>query len=115
MAKKMGKYCKAYPLTMLREFRGWTENVQNVRKEKQYVDGEETDVDRTLTDDDFLYLQEDYTVTDDIFMDENVIFAHVTPEWRDFCQHTLQFEIPVYQPREIQILEEEDKTDNSQA
>jgi hypothetical protein len=92
-----GRYCKAYPLSMLRQYSGLTENKQNIRKEKRDVDGKEEEVQRELTDSDFLYLQENFTLTDDIFIDENIIFADVTPEWIDFCKNTLKFEIPVYE------------------
>jgi hypothetical protein len=97
----MGKYCKAYSLKKLREFSQWTENTENVRKEKKEVDGKEVEVERKLTDDDFLYLQENYVVTDGIFMDENIIFDNFTPEWKDFCENTLEFEIPVHEPVEV--------------
>ena len=93
----MGKYCKAYPLTKLRQFSQWTEQLENVRKDLQLVDGEEVEVARKLTDDDFLYLQENYVVTDGIFLDKNIIFDNVTPEWKEFCHQTLLFEIPVYE------------------
>lgn len=94
----MGKYCKAYLLKKLREFSQWTERVENVRKEKKEVDKTEVEVARELTDNDILYLQENYVVTDGIFIDENIIFDNVTPEWKDFCKNTLLFEIPVYEP-----------------
>ncbi|NMG08634.1 hypothetical protein DP117_17715 [Brasilonema sp. UFV-L1] len=97
----MGKYCKAYPIKKLREFSHWTENAENTRKEKKEIDGKEVEVNRTLTDDDFLYLQENYVVTDGIFKDENIIFDNVTPEWKEFCQKTLAFEIPVYEPVKV--------------
>jgi len=85
---KMGKYCKAYMIASFREFSGWTEKSQNARKEN--------DSPRQLTDADFLYLQENFVVTDGIFLDENVIFDNVTPEWTDFCKNVLKFEIPDY-------------------
>ena len=91
---KMGRYCKAYPITRFREYSSWTENAAQARAEKQTVDGKEVEVQRTLTDDDHLYLQEDYRVTDGIFLDENVIFDDVTPEWVDYCTNVLKFEIP---------------------
>jgi len=94
---KMGKYCKAYPITRFREFDKWTEKSENVRKEKKSEDGKEVEVQRQLTDGDYLYLQEDYTVTDGIFFDENTIFNDVTPDWVAFCKNTLNFEIPVYE------------------
>ena len=93
----MGKYCKAYPITRLREFAGWTEKAENARKEKQPgADGKEVELPRALTDNDYLYLQENHVVTDGIFKDEHIIFDHVTPEWITYCQTTLKFEIPSF-------------------
>ncbi len=94
---KMGKYCKSYFLKKLREFSQWTENSENIRKQKQEVNGKEVEIDRILSEDNFLYLQENYVVTDSIFMDENIIFDNVTPEWKEFCHKVLKFEIPVYE------------------
>ena len=85
---QMGKYCKAYMIPSFRKFRGWTENAENARKENGAP--------RQLTDSDFLYLQENYVVTDGIFIDDNVIFNNVTPEWIDFCKSVLKFEVPEY-------------------
>jgi len=85
---KMGKYCKAYMIPRFREFSGWTEDSQNARKEN--------DAPRQLTDADFLYLQENFVVTDGVFLDENVIFDNVTPEWINFCEKVLEFKIPDY-------------------
>ena len=99
--RQMGKYCKAYLVKNLREFSGWEENVQNLRKEKQEVDGKEVTVVRQLTDNDHLYLQENFTVTDGIFLDENVIFDNVNPEWIEFCKNTLKFEAPVYESANV--------------
>jgi len=95
---KMGKYCKAFQITRFREFGEWSENRQNARKEKRQVDGKEVDVTRDLTDQDFLYLQENFVVTDGIFIDENIIFDTVTVEWVDFCKQALGFEAPSFQP-----------------
>ncbi|HKG20610.1 MAG TPA: hypothetical protein VKC34_01815 [Blastocatellia bacterium] len=91
---KMGRYCKAYPVSSLREFSGWTENLQNLRKEKRQVDGEEAEATRDLVENDFFYLQENYVVTDGIFIEENIIFDDVTPEWISFCKETLKFQVP---------------------
>ena len=93
----MGKYCKAYSVKKLREFSGWTERAENARKEKQKgADGKEVEVTRILTDNDYLYLQENHVVTDGIFKDENIIFDQVTPEWIVYCHEVLKFEIPSY-------------------
>ena len=93
----MGKYCKAYQVKQLREFSQWQESVENTRLEPQEIDGKATKIRRSLTEDDFLYLQENYVVTDGIFKDENVIFDCVTPDWETFCQKALGFDIPTYE------------------
>ena len=92
----MGKYCKAYPIAKFRKYKGWTEKAENARKENRTADGKEVEVERQLTDKDHLYLQENYVVTDGVFLDENIIFDDVTSKWRDFCMRTLKFEVPVY-------------------
>jgi hypothetical protein len=94
--EKMGRYCKAYPIARFREYANWSEDAANTRKERKQVDGNETEVNRELTDDSFLYLQEDYTVTDGIYTGKNVIFQTITPEWVNFCKNNLKFEIPDY-------------------
>lgn len=94
---EMGKYCKAYQVKKLRAFDQWSEYTDNTRLEQKDVDGNKVEVQRSLTDDDFLYLQENYVVTDGIFKNENIIFDQVTPEWKAFCQTVLSFEIPNYE------------------
>lgn len=86
----LGKYCRAYPLSQLRKFPGWVEKTDEARRVQKEIDGEIVEEARTLTDDDYVYLQMDYTVTDGIFVNENVIFNDVTPEWIEFCQNVLK-------------------------
>ena len=89
---KMGQYCKAYPLSAMRQFSGWRENAQAFRKtedgpgESDHGDGPQNDH--------IVYLQENYVVTDDIFIDEHVVFQDVTDAWKEFSQKTLNFELP---------------------
>ncbi|MBG1263257.1 hypothetical protein [Nostoc commune] len=87
----IGKYCKAYLVKQFRQYPQWREQTENIRPQKEIVDN------RELTDEDILYLQENYIVTDGIFQDENIIFDDITPEWQDFCHQTLKFELPVYE------------------
>ena len=109
---EMGRYCRAYTVERFREFSGWKENLQNLRSEKPQgrikrkgpqsgAREEETppqaETQRTLAAEDHLYLQENFVVTDGIFIDENIIFDDVTPEWIDFCKDTLGFEVPSYE------------------
>ena len=86
----LGKYCRAYPLSQLRKFPGWIERTEEARRIRKEIDGEIVEQTRTLTDEDYVYLQLDYTVTDGIFVNENVIFNEVTPEWIEFCQQVLR-------------------------
>ena len=86
----LGKYCRAYPLSQLRKFPGWVERTDEARRVRKEIDGEIVELVRTLTDEDYVYLQLDYTVTDGIFVNENVIFNEVTPEWIEFCQRVLR-------------------------
>jgi len=99
------KYCKAYLAQSFREYPGWSEKKENVRKDKKEVDGKEVEVDRELTDDSILYLHDSYIVTDGIFKDMNIIFDNVTDDWKEFCHSKLAFEIPVYEPIEIKHAE----------
>ena len=86
----LGKYCKAYPLYRLRQFPGWTEIAENAKRIRKEVNGEIVEEARKLTDADYLYVQKNFTVTDGIFIDENIIFSDVTPEWIEFCEKLLQ-------------------------
>ena len=88
----LGKYCRAYPLSLLRQFPGWTEKPENTRRVRTEVNGETVEAPRDLTDADYVYLQRNFTVTDGIFIDENVIFDAVTPEWIQFCHDVLGYE-----------------------
>jgi hypothetical protein len=90
----MGRYCKAYPIQRLRQYRDWRENLQNLRKETRESEGDEVKLPRELGDSDFLYLQENFVVTDGVFKDENIIYDDVTEEWVEFCKSTLNFQPP---------------------
>jgi hypothetical protein len=87
---QIGRYCKAYYLKEFRQFSGWTEPVQ---------DSGRSLLDESANDEDFLYLQEDYTVTRGIFADENIVFDNVTTGWIEFCRDTLRFEPPAGDPQ----------------
>lgn len=88
---KMGNYCKAYLLKDFRQYSDWKEEMANARVEKY---GNEIEDIRSLDDDSILYLQENYAVTDGIFIDQNIIFDNTSTEWENFCKETLKFEIP---------------------
>jgi hypothetical protein len=102
----MGKYCKAYPLSRLRRYAAWTEKAENVRPDDPAPqdapgEGQPAPVIRQLTDDDYLFVQENLIVTDGIFIDEHIIFDAITPEWEAFCTDELQFEIPDFEAKPV--------------
>ena len=90
----IGKYSKGFPLEQFRRFPNWTENVENARRIRKEVEGDTVEIPRDLTGADYLYLQENCTVTDSIFLDENIIFNNVTSEWIDFCVNELGIKFP---------------------
>lgn len=83
------KYCKAYHLSALRQFPGWSE--ENVdwkgRKGHSEASGESSE-------DSVVFLHQDCIVTKSMWHNENVVFNQVTPEWREFCENTLEFKVP---------------------
>ncbi len=90
----LGKYCRAYPLSLLRQFPGWTEKSENARTIRKEINGDTVEAPRDLTDEDYVYLQGNFTVTDGIFIDQNVIFDDVTPEWIEFCRNVVGYQPP---------------------
>jgi hypothetical protein len=91
--KRMGAYCKAFYLGRLREFAGWAERPVSpdggaAGESTAPADGP------ALRDEDIVYLQEDYTVTKGIFIDEETIFDNDAPDWIEFCRDALNFAPP---------------------
>lgn len=84
-------YARAYLLGDLRKFSDWREEKINW---KEMVPADENGNSSELSDDDVVFLQEDFTVTQLIWPGENVIFNQSTPEWIDFCTQELQFKVP---------------------
>ena len=120
----MGKYCKAYPVSRLRQFAGWHEKSENLRPPDITPDepGADAGADssanasasasasapqavRQLSDDDYLFVQENLIVTDSIYIDEHIIFDEITPEWEAFCKHDLEFEIPDFEAESTPVAE----------
>ncbi|MGB8508760.1 MAG: hypothetical protein WCD76_10165 [Pyrinomonadaceae bacterium] len=90
---KVGRYCKAYPVGRLRLFAGWSDGVKRPRREAAPEDEAALS---SLSDDDVLFLQEDFSVTEGIFLDDGVLFDDVTPEWKSFCEDELGFRVPAH-------------------
>jgi hypothetical protein len=93
----MGMYCKAYPLARLREFSGWREHPGSLTSDATEAIDETPASDEPV---DYLFLQENFVVTNGVFMDEHIVFDAVTPEWETFCRTVLEFEVPPYEVKE---------------
>jgi hypothetical protein len=87
-------YCKAYKLGDLRKFPSWTESRINWKanedKDEQKAEGDGTG----FSDDDIVFIHQDFTVTQSMWHNENVLFNNVTNEWKDFCEKSLAFKVP---------------------
>ena len=87
-------YCKAYYLKDLRAFPGWTEQRINW-EDGRYDDPEDGHAPKTsLGDDDVVFVHHDYTVTELVWRNENVLFNDVSDEWKKFCHDRLGFRVP---------------------
>jgi ankyrin repeat protein len=86
-----GNYARAYLLGELRKFSDWHEETSNLKED---IPADESGQPHELSDDEVVFLQEDFTVTQLIWPGENVIFNRSTPEWIDFCTQELQFKVP---------------------
>jgi hypothetical protein len=88
---RTGKYCKAYPVSRFEGYHKWNDAVKAC---KQRQEGASADPQSETASVGYFFLQEDYTVTDGIFLDEKVVFDSVTNEWKEFCHDALGFELP---------------------
>ena len=86
-------YCKAYYLKDLRAFSGWKEQKINW-EDGRYDDPDEGQPKSRLDDEDVVFLHPDYTVTELVWRNENVLFNDVTEAWKTFCHEQLKFRVP---------------------
>jgi hypothetical protein len=90
------KYYAAYHLGDLRRYPAWAENKLNghaASNNGQAGEGEQAES-QGLSDNDVVFLHQDYKVTKSIWSDEDVIFSDVTEQWKDFCKTELRFAVP---------------------
>jgi hypothetical protein len=92
---RTGSYCRAYHARDFAAFPGWRPDPSALRPAAEGADGGPARPSReALRNGDILYLQEDFSVTDGIFLDEHVVFADAGAEWRAFCTGALGFAPP---------------------
>lgn len=82
------QYCTAYHLRDLRRYPAWTENKLETSKTSE--NGQPS----ALSDDEVVFLHQDYTVTRSMWAGEDVIFNQVTDQWKQFCANELRFAVP---------------------
>jgi ankyrin repeat protein len=87
-------YCKAYYLKDLRAYPGWQEQKINWEDGRYDDPDEDRPPKARLDDDDVVFLHHDYTVTELVGRNENVLFNDVTDAWKIFCHETLGFRVP---------------------
>jgi FOG: Ankyrin repeat len=95
------KYCKGYRLGSLRKYPDW--NAGRVVREQNNQDTERTDrlsqsnnltEDGPLSDDKVVFIHQDYSVTESIWHNENVLFVGADSAWKEFCTEFLKFKVP---------------------
>ena len=87
----LGRYCKAYPVRSLRAFPNWPDKTGGLRRTDS---GSPESEPKPLSDDDYLFVHDNFIVTGGIFIDQNIILDEVSPEWRLFCEQSLGFVVP---------------------
>lgn len=88
------KYCKPYQLHDLRKYPGWSESRINWKTDKNDNSAADGDINEPFTDDRVVFIHQDFTVTESIWHDENVIFNNVDAAWKEFCSNVLNFKVP---------------------
>jgi uncharacterized protein len=88
-ARQRRPYCKAYHLGDLRQYPAWTEGQINWKKK---ADGQGGEI--ALAEDSVVFIHQDFTVTESMWHNENVIFNQVTSDWETFCAGALNFRVP---------------------
>ena len=96
--KRMGRYCKAYPVEKFREFEGWSEKrnqpPQSSNESHTNIQTDAHSQDEFTEGATYWFVQEDYTVTSDVFLDSRVVFDNVTADWIAFCKVRLKLLVP---------------------
>lgn len=94
-ARPERKYCKAYHLRDLRAYPEWFESRVNWREKKDNNGARDAEREtQEFADDSIVFVHQDYSVTESMWHNENVIFNRVTPAWVAFCAEELGFKVP---------------------
>ena len=99
----LSAYCKAYPVNRLAQYAHWVEINSRVEMHSH-------------SEDEYLFVHDNYVVTRGIFLDEDVAFNDLTPEWIAFCEADLKFKVPAdVVSMNARLAEHGQRTNNSPA
>ena len=93
-ARPERKYCKAYHLEDLRKYPVWRESRINWKSQENDDRNANGSSDESFSDGKIVFIHQDFTVTESMWHNENVIFNQVDPGWEEFCAGTLNFKVP---------------------
>jgi len=94
------KYCKAYHLGDLRKYPSWSETKLNWKEKKDTGRDKDKDKDETVDsegnflDSKIVFIHQDFTVTESMWHNENVLFNGVDSQWKQYCAGSLNFKVP---------------------
>jgi uncharacterized protein len=85
------RYCMACYLRDLRQYPAWEERRINWK----YKAENDNDVgEENFLDDKIVFIHQDFSVTESIWHNENIIFNNVDSAWERFCTDFLKFKVP---------------------
>jgi len=84
---QMSRYCKAFPIDVLKKFGDWTESLGPAV-------GHSSSTQDDINMDNYVFVHDTYKVTRGILSDQDVVYDEVSMAWIEFCKKDLQFSIP---------------------
>lgn len=87
------QYCKAYQLHDLRRYPMWSESRINWEKKIGDANGN-GDSNDSFPDEKIVFVHQDFSVTESMWHNENVLFNDVDSAWEAFCAESLNFKVP---------------------
>ena len=93
-ARAERRYCKAYHLGDLRKYPLWRENRVNWKNSSDDNGSNNGDGSDHLNDDNVVFIHQDFTVTESVWHNENILLDNPDDGWREFCANALDFKVP---------------------
>jgi len=95
-------YCKAYYLRDLRRWPEW--------QQRSTLPSSATQSSTDVPDETVVFIHQDFTVTQSMWHEEEVLMAQVTESWRRFCENELAF----FVPDDIDVIESEQRASKAE-